>query len=146
MRNENKQKESHDNQLRARRSACNCHKVHIELCIDEMGWFDWSMSEDWCLSLVGAYTGGLWWFSWARLAHVIAPVSSPSSALVVEPANHDFPSPGWKIAIGSLAASALAVGSTSCSSLFRHCNIAISAISAISAICHTNYLTIFCLY
>ena len=39
---------------------------------------------------------------------------------MVEPANHDFPCPAWKIAIGSLSASALATGSTSCSSLFRH--------------------------
>ena len=38
---------------------------------------------------------------------------------MVEPTNHDFPSLGWKIAIGSLTASALAAGSTSCSSLFR---------------------------
>ena len=32
----------------------------------------------------------------------------PNSARVVESTNHDFPSPGWKIAIGSLSASALA--------------------------------------
>ena len=30
------------------------------------------------------------------------------SATVVELTNHDFPSPGWKIAIGSLSTSALA--------------------------------------
>ena len=30
------------------------------------------------------------------------------SAIVVELTNHDFPSPGWKIAIGSLSTSALA--------------------------------------
>ena len=29
-------------------------------------------------------------------------------AMVVELTNHDFPSPGWKIAIGSLSTSALA--------------------------------------
>src|SRR6266581_845671 len=32
----------------------------------------------------------------------------PYSATVVELTNHDFPSPGWKIAIGSLSTSALA--------------------------------------
>ena len=32
----------------------------------------------------------------------------PNSATVVKPANHDFLSPGWKIAIGSLSTSALA--------------------------------------
>ena len=70
-----------------------------------------------------------------------------------ELANHDFPSLARKIAIGLLTASALAAGLTSCLSLFRHCNIVISAISvistisvisaisAISAICHMNYLT-----
>ena len=31
----------------------------------------------------------------------------PYSARVVELTNYDFPSPGWKIAIGSLSASAL---------------------------------------
>ena len=41
------------------------------------------------------------------------------SATVAEPANHDFPCPAWKIAIGSPTTSALAAGSTSCSSLFR---------------------------
>ena len=30
------------------------------------------------------------------------------STIVVELTNHDFPSPGWKIAIGSLSTSALA--------------------------------------
>ena len=69
-----------------------------------------------------------------------------SSALVVEPANHDFLSPGWKIAIGSLAASALAAGLISYLSLFRYRDITISVISAISTIfiisviCHINYL------
>ena len=44
---------------------------------------------------------GTWW------THVIYQIL-PYSARVVELTNHDFPSPGWKIAIGSLSTSALA--------------------------------------
>ena len=45
--------------------------------------------------------GGTWW------THVTCRIL-PYSATVVELTNHDFPSPGWKIAIGSLSTSALA--------------------------------------
>ena len=38
---------------------------------------------------------------------------------MAEVTNYDFLCPAWKIAIGLLTASALAAGSTSCSSLFR---------------------------
>ena len=45
--------------------------------------------------------GGTWW------THVTCQIL-PYSATVVELTNYDFPSPGWKIAIGSLSTSALA--------------------------------------
>src|SRR6266550_4638314 len=45
--------------------------------------------------------GGTWW------THVTCRIL-PYSATVVELTNHNFPSPGWKIAIGSLSTSALA--------------------------------------
>ncbi len=43
----------------------------------------------------------LWW-------NLVDSRDLPNSARVVESTNHDFPSPGWKIAIGSLSTSALA--------------------------------------
>jgi len=45
--------------------------------------------------------GKLWW-------NLVDSRDLPNSARVVESTNHDFPSPGWKIAIGSLSTSALA--------------------------------------
>ena len=39
---------------------------------------------------------------------------------MAEVTNHDFPCPAWKIAIGSLTASALAADLISCSRLFKH--------------------------
>src|SRR6266700_8287159 len=45
--------------------------------------------------------GKLWW-------NLVDSRDLPNSARVVESTNHDFPSLGWKIAIGSLSTSALA--------------------------------------
>ena len=46
-------------------------------------------------------------FSGTQQTHVTCRIL-PYSARVVKLTNHDFPSPGWKIAIGSLSTSALA--------------------------------------
>ena len=49
-------------------------------------------------------------------------INSAKFCWVAKVTNYDFPYPAWKIAIGSLSASVLATGLTSCSSLSRHLN------------------------
>ena len=68
------------------------HWKAIRFIVQSILQYRWEMVES---------CGGTWW------THVTCRIPL-YSARVVELTNHDFPSPGWKIAIGSLSTSALA--------------------------------------